>query len=217
MKTAQEYAASSLLVTKGMVQRGEWGDVKLYYVPIWLVPVKLSGNVHAKRALVVSKGRAAKIGQQVGMKVLGGLLKEAGLGDIGKGLEDVLEENASIFEVMDAPVVARHSPMFQPDPGKYELPLERKEVFRRTGEDILNSEFSYQEAAERAKALALEKLKSRYVSIYSLDVSASPGEGELIHAPFWFVKFTMDGRSFVVVVDALTGNVVAGQRPWVPR
>jgi len=39
----------------------------------------------------------------------------------------------------------------------------------------------------------------------------------MIYAPWWFTEYRMGGRSFSVIVDACSGSVIAGQRPWLPK
>jgi len=118
---------------------------------------------------------------------------------------------------MDVSVVARKAAEFQPDAGA-KIPLDKKEPFKKTGEETLNVEINAQAAAERAKSLALQELRSRYTFVSRFSVGAYPvGDSELIYSPWWFIEYRMGGRSFSVIVDACNGSVIAGQRPWLPK
>lgn len=96
----------------------------------------------------------------------GSILGGAGKG-AGKALAD-RKERVSVSEAMDVFVVARKAAQYQPDVGAYKIPLDRKEPFRKTGEETLNVEISVQEAKEKAKGLALQELRSRYTLFHSL-------------------------------------------------
>jgi hypothetical protein len=216
LKIAQDHVGKGILVTRGMAERADWGAMILRYIPIWNAPTQLEGNVEGRRGLVKTKGAKGKVAQDIALNALA-----AGLGGIfggrrGKASDRV--ESVSVNEVVDASVVARKAPEYQPDVGACKFPLNKKEAFKKTGEETLNVEISAKEAAERAKTLALEEVKSRYTAIRKFNVTArSAGEPELIYAPWWFIEYNMGGRAFSVIVDACSGCVIAGQRPWLPK
>ena len=217
IELAKQYAAKGIFITKGMAERAEWGDIVLRYVPIWAVTVQVQGDVVGEKALVKAKSTKAKIAQEVALEALGGFLG----GFLGRGARRAVADRwtrTTISEAIDVPVVARRAAAFQPDPGAYKVPLERKEPFRQTGEEVLGVEISAQEAMEKAKAMALDEIKARFTTIVQFNVWANPiGEPELVYAPWWFIEYRMGGRSFSVIVDACTGKVIAGQRPWLPK
>jgi hypothetical protein len=39
------------------------------------------------------------------------------------------------------------------------------------------------------------------------------GEGELIHAPVWFVQYSLRGENYMILVDGSEGKVLGGGRP----
>jgi len=220
LEIAKDHVAKGILVTRGMAERAEWGAIVLRYIPIWAVTVQLEGEIHGKKALVKTKDVKKQLAQEAAMQALGAAL--GGLfGGIGRGAGRAVAdryERIMVSEAMDIPVVARRAAEYQPDPGAYKIPLERKEPFKKTGEETLNAEISSQEAVEKAKGLALQELRSRYTVVSRFSVGAYPvGEPELIHAPWWFIQYRMGGREFSVIIDACSGQVVAGQRPWLPR
>ncbi|MGQ9545102.1 MAG: hypothetical protein ACUVQX_04880 [Candidatus Bathycorpusculaceae bacterium] len=220
LEIAKNHVAKGILVTRGMAERAEWGAIILRYVPNWAVTVQLEGDLEGKKALVKAKDTKGQLAQEVAMQALGGALGSI-FGGAGKGAGKALTdrtERVSVSEAMDVIVVARKAAQYQPDVGAYKIPLDRKEPYRKTGEETLNVEISIQEAKERAKGLALQELRSRYTFVSRFSVGAYPvGEPELIYAPWWFIEYRMGGGSFSVIVDACNGSVIAGQRPWIPK
>jgi hypothetical protein len=220
LEIAKDHVGKGILVTRGMAERAEWGAIVLRYVPNWAVTIQLDGNVEGKRALIKTKDTKGQVAQEVAMQALGGAL--GGLfGGAGKGAGRALgdrTERMSVSEAMDVSVVARKAAEFQPDAGAYKIPLDKKEPFRKTGEETLNVEISDKVAAERAKSLALQELRSRYTFVSRFSVGANPvGDSELIYSPWWFIEYRMGSRSFSVIIDACNGSVIAGQRPWLPK
>lgn len=220
LETAKDHVAKGILVTKGMAERAEWGSIVLRYIPNWAVTVQLDGDIEGKKALVKTKDTKGQVAQEVAMQALGGALGSI-FGGAGRGAGKAITdrtERISVSEAMDVPVVARKAAEYQPDPGAYKIPLEKKEPFKKTGEETLNVEISAQEAMERAKGLALQELRSRYTFVSRFSVFANPiGEPELIYSPWWFIEYRMGGNSHSTIVDACNGSVVAGQRPWLPK
>ncbi|MGQ9625103.1 MAG: hypothetical protein ACUVT9_07015 [Candidatus Bathycorpusculaceae bacterium] len=220
LETAKNHAAKGILVTRGMAERAEWGAIILRYVPNWAVTVQLEGNLEGKKALIKTKDTKGQVAQEVAMQALGGALGSI-FGGAGKGAGKALAdrtERVSVSEAMDVFVVARKAAQYQPDVGAYKIPLDKKEPFKKTGEETLNVEISPQEAKEKAKGLALQELRSRYTFVSRFNVGAYPmEEAELVYAPWWFIEYRMGGKSFSVIVDACNGSVIAGQRPWIPK
>ncbi|MEM2914017.1 MAG: hypothetical protein QXH91_01255 [Candidatus Bathyarchaeia archaeon] len=220
MDIAKDHVAKGILVTKGMAERAEWGSIILRYIPNWAVTVQLEGDIEGKKALIKAKDTKSQVAQEVAMQALGGALGGIFEG-LGRGAGQAITdrtERVSVSEEIDVFVVARRAAEYQPDPGAYKIPLEKKEPFRKTGEETLNVEVNASEAAERAKGLALQELRSRYTFVSRFSVGAYPvGEPELIYSPWWFIEYRMGGGTFSVIVDACNGSVVAGQRPWLPK
>jgi len=220
MEIAKDHVAKGILVTRGMAERAEWGSIVLRYIPNWAVTIQLEGDVEGKKALIKTKDTKAQLAQEVAMQAIGGALGGI-FGGAGKGAGKAIKdrtEKMSISESLDVSVVARKAAEYQPDAGAYKIPLDKKEPFKKTGEETLNVEISAQEATERAKGLALQELRSRYTFVSRFNVGAYPvGEPELIYSPWWFIEYRMGGRAFSVILDACNGSVIAGQRPWLPK
>ena len=220
IEIAKDHAAKGIFVTRGMAEGAEWGSIILRYIPNWAVTVQLEGDLEGKKALIKTKDSKKQVAQEVAIRAIGGAL--GGLfGGAGKGAGEAITdrtESMSVSEAMDVSVVARKAAEYQPDAGAYKIPLDKKEPFRKTGEETLNVEINPQEATERAKGLALQELRSRYTFVSRFSVGAYPvGEPELIYTPWWFIEYRMGGRSFSAIVDACNGSVIAGQRPWLPK
>jgi len=219
LEKAKDNVAKGIFVTRGMAERAEWGAIVVRYIPTWAITVQLEGDIEGKKAIVKAKDAKAQVAQEVAMQALGGML--GGFGKAGKGAGKAITdryEKISISEAIDVPVVARKAAEYQPDAGAYKIPLERKEPFKKTGEETLNLEMGPQEAVEKAKGLALQEVRSRYTFVSRFNVGAYPvGEPEVIYAPWWFIEYRMGEKSFSVIVDACNGSVVASQRPWLPK
>jgi hypothetical protein len=170
LKIAQTHVGKGLLVTKGMAERADWGAIVLRYIPIWNVPLQLGGYVEGRKALI--KAKSAK-GQMTQDMALGAI---AGIGSILSGgkmqYTDRLEYN-TINETMYIHVVARRAPEIQPDIGTCKFPLNKKEAYRKTGEETLNVEMSSEEAFERAKTMGFEDIKARYTATQKFNPRAS--------------------------------------------
>jgi len=220
MELAKDHVAKGIFVTRGMAERADWGAIVLRYIPNWAVTIRLEGDLEGKKALVKAKDTKSQLAQEVAMQAIGGALGSI-FGGAGKGAGKAIQdrtERVSVSEALDVSVVARKAAEYQPDAGAYKIPLDRKEPFKKTGEETLNVEISAQEASERAKGLALQELRSRYTFVSKFNVGANPvGEPELIYSPWWFIEYHMGGRALSVIVDACNGSVIAGQRPWLPK
>ena len=215
LEIAKAHVGKGILVTRGMAERAEWGAIILRYIPIWNVPTQLEGSVEGRKGLVKTKSVQGQVAQDIALNALAGL---GGMFGGGKVHAPDRLEWTSVSETMDVSVVARKAPEYQPDVGVCKFPLNKKESFRKTGDETLNVEISAQEAAERAKTLGLQEVKSRYTATRKFNVTARPaGEPELIYSPWWFIEYNMGGKAYSVIVDACSGCVVAGQRPWIPK
>jgi hypothetical protein len=212
LEIAKDHVGKGILVTRGMAERAEWGAIILRYIPIWSVPTQFDGQVEGRRGLVKTKSVKGQVAQDIALNALVGIFG-------GRRMQPSDRfELTSINEMMDVSVIARKAPEYQPDVGDCKFPLNKKESFRKTGEETLNVEISAKEATERAKALGLEEVKSRYTAIRKFNVTVhTAGEPELIYAPWWFIEYNMGGKAYSVIIDACSGCVVAGQRPWLPK
>ena len=103
----------------------------------------------------------------------------------------------------------------------YDVPTTRKTPFDvgkiSSDAEFLNTEFNEEEAKSkvRAEVEARERLlaSGRVDTLQSCITNVNVGEGELVHAPIWFVHYTLKGENYVILVDGSEGKVLGGGRP----
>lgn len=216
---AKNHVAKGIFITKNMVNQAEWGSIILRYVPNWVMTMQLRGSLQGDRALIKTKDTKTQVAQDFAMKALGNILAGASQGrSSGRTVQQYRPTTHSINEALDVFVVARRGVTFQPDVGVQKIPLDKKEPFQKVSDETLNVEFSPAEAVEKARGLALDDVRARYLSVSNFNVTATPvGEPELIYTPWWFLEYKMGGVSYSLIIDACVGNVIAGKRPWLPK
>ena len=216
---AKQHVAKGIFITKNMVNQAEWGSIILRYVPNWVMTMQLRGSLQGDRALIKTKDAKTQVAQDFAMKALGSILSGANQGrSSGRTVQQYRPTTHSINEALDVFVVARRGATFQPDVGVQKIPLDKKEPFQKVSDETLNVEFTPQEAVEKARGLALDDVRARYLSVSNFNVTASSvGDAELIYTPWWFLEYKMGGVSYSLIVDACVGNVIAGKRPWLPK
>ena len=50
-------------------------------------------------------------------------------------------------------------------------------------------------------------------NLQSCSTNVMIGEGELVHAPIWFVHYSLKGENYVILIDGSEGKVLGGGRP----
>src|SRR5512136_2043208 len=214
---AKQHVAKGIFITKNMVNQAEWGSIILRYVPNWVMTMQLRGSVQGERALIKTKDAKTQVAQDLAMHALGSVLSGLAKQNTRKNIQTHIQ-TFSINEALDVFVVARRAATYQPDVGVQKIPLDKKEPFQKVSDETLNVELSPTEAMEKAKGLALEDVRARYLSVSNFNVTAIPvGDAELIYTPWWFLEYKMGGVSYSLIVDACVGNVIAGKRPWLPK
>jgi hypothetical protein len=83
--------------------------------------------------------------------------------------------------------------------------------------EFLNAEFKEEEARVRVKpdVEAKERLiaSGKVDTLQSCSTNVTMGDGELVHAPVWFVQYSLSGDNYVILVDGCEGKVLGGGRP----
>jgi len=103
----------------------------------------------------------------------------------------------------------------------YEVSAQRKIPFN-SGKipkeaEFLNTELKEEEI--KGKVRAEVEIKQRELVSERVDTldfcytSVIIGEGELIHAPIWFIHYQLDGENYAIAIDGCTGKVLGGGRP----
>jgi len=118
------------------------------------------------------------------------------------------------------PVVAvRGYSQYQPDDG-FTFELQNKSNFdkRQTGGvDVQSGDVSEAEAKSQAAALAHKfaerEAKKRVDNLESIQVYPTTYDGELLHAPVWFMEYAHKGKQMFILIDGGSGQVMNGERP----
>ncbi|MCQ5377501.1 MAG: hypothetical protein NO516_05560, partial [Candidatus Methanomethylicia archaeon] len=105
----------------------------------------------------------------------------------------------------------------------YDVPVDQKIPFDLgkvpSEADFLNSEYSEDDAKSRVRAEVEAKERqiaaSRVQVLETVTSNITIGEGELIHAPVWFLYYMLKGESYVIAVDGSMGKVLGGGRPLI--
>lgn len=105
--------------------------------------------------------------------------------------------------------------------GYYDVPAAKKIPFDvgkiPSDAEFLNTEFNEEEAKPkvRAEVEARERLlaSGRVDTLQSCSTNVTVGDGELVHAPIWFVQYSLKGENYVILVDGSEGKVLGGGRP----
>jgi hypothetical protein len=123
-----------------------------------------------------------------------------------------------VDNVYDFPVVAVKS-MRSCQPSEFQFSLDRRVIFESSkipkGIKVLKGDVSENDARTQAKAL-VDKLqyqkaheRYRFHTISKIETNVDVGEGELLHAPIWRLKFDNEGKQITLVIDANSGNVIS--------
>ena len=118
------------------------------------------------------------------------------------------------------PIVAvRGYVKYQPDDG-FQFQLQNKMNFdkRQTGGvDVQSGDVTEAEAKSQAAALAHKfaekQAKTRVDNLESIQVYPTTYDGELLHAPVWFLEYAHKGKQMFILVDGSSGGVMDGERP----
>lgn len=103
----------------------------------------------------------------------------------------------------------------------YHIPLTMKVPFDTTqmlkDARILNAEVDEDEAGriaqEEIDAHQRELLKDLVDVLESATTQATVKDSEFVHTPLWFASYAYHGKSYKIVVDAASGDVVKGDIP----
>lgn len=103
----------------------------------------------------------------------------------------------------------------------YDVPAAKKIPFDvgklQQDADFLNIELNEEEAKAqvRAEVEAKERLiaSGKVDTLETCNTTIVLGEGELVHAPIWFLHYTLKGENYVIAIDGCEGKVLGGGRP----
>jgi hypothetical protein len=225
VEAAQKYMDKGIL-RSGVSRDAQITNVKLRFIPFWIFPVNtqtayrgvtgagLGGEFHQVEAALTDK-RASKFSK------FGQLVKAGASAYIEMQQKDrkptTVALSFSSYYVW--PILARRTMISEIN--YYDVPAAKKIPFDvgkiPTDAEFLNTEFKEEEAKPKIKSEveARERLlaSGKVDNLQACQTNMTTGEGELIHAPIWFVQYSLKGENYVILVDGSEGKVLGGGRP----
>ncbi len=229
--TQQAVEAAQKFMDKGIFRSGVAADsqitqVKLRYLPFWAFPVSaytsysgvtgagLSGEFSQVQNAFSDK-RASKLSK------FGSLLKAGASAYMEFQNRDRRPTTVtlSFSSHYTWPILARHSMIREIN--YFDVPAARKIPFD-TGRippdaEFLNTEYKEEEAKLKVKAEVEERERriacGKVDSLQSCSTNTNIGEGELIHAPVWFVHYCLKGENYTILIDGSEGKILGGGKP----
>jgi hypothetical protein len=130
----------------------------------------------------------------------------------------VITKTEEVDENYEFPVVAVKA-MNEYQPKEFQFALKERVIFDGgkipKSLKVLNGDVSQEAAKGMAKTLVsqLQYKKAhdvhKFHSIEQLDTQLDVSEGELLHAPVWYVRYDHDGKKITFVVDANSGGLMS--------
>jgi hypothetical protein len=229
---AQQAAeAAQKFMDKGIFRVGVSKDasitnIKLRYVPFWVCPANTNtflrgvtgtgvmGEIHQAEEAVSDK-RSSGL-KKFGKLVLAGAKAYAETQQKDRHPQSV---SYSFSNTYIWPTLARRTMISEIN--YYDVPATRKIPFDvgkiQQDAEFLNIELSEEEAKGKIKTEveAKERLvaSGKVDTLETCNTGITLGEAELVHAPVWFVHYTLKGENYVIAVDGSEGKVLGGGRP----
>ena len=225
VEAAQKYMDKGIF-RSGVSKNAQITSAKLRFIPFWVFPANtttqlsgvtgqgISGEIHQAQEALSDK-RSSKL-SKFGKLVLAGASAYAESHQKDRKPRNVVL-NFSNYYVW--PMLARKTMISEIN--FYDVPAAKKIPFDAgripSDAEFLNTEFNEEEAKGRVKPEvdAKERLiaSGKVDTLQSCSTSVTLGEGELVHAPIWFVQYSLSGDNYVILVDGCEGKVLGGGRP----
>jgi DNA-directed RNA polymerase subunit RPC12/RpoP len=206
-------------------------NVVLRYLPFWVfrasTTTSFRGTVNAGGMSIPTGGnKDAEAAEVIGRIILAGADaymrgKVGGGGGVGMGYnQNAPRPVAQTFSNQYVwPVLARAAMISEVN--FFDIPAEKKIPFDQgkiaPDAEFLKSEMNEEEAKTKAKveieAKERQIASSKVTVLETISTNIYLGEGELIHAPVWFVYYTLKGENYVIAIDGCDGNPLGGGRP----
>jgi hypothetical protein len=225
VEAAQKYMDKGLF-RSGVAKNAQISNAKLRYIPFWVFPANtttqlsgvtgqgITGELHQAQEALSDK-KAGKL-SKFGKLVMAGASAYAEMQQKDHKPRNVVLSFSNYYVW---PMLARKTMISEIN--FYDVPAAKKipfDVGRIPNDaEFLNTEFSEEEAKGRVKpeVEAKERLiaSGKVDTLQSCSTSATIGDGELVHAPIWFVHYSLSGDNYVILVDGCEGKVLGGGRP----
>ncbi|MEM3638377.1 MAG: zinc ribbon domain-containing protein [Conexivisphaerales archaeon] len=200
-------------------------EATLSIVPYWIIPVSartsiIAADVAAEAGTIATTAALMGVlggfgGGRRGYGFGGGLLEGAVIGSVvgggGGGMRKAIQMNANY----NFPVVALKA-LTEYQPKDYQFNLDERVLFDMSkipkGIKVLNGDIGEDAAKYQAKTLVdqlqSQKAHEKYHMIQQLQTEIDVADGELLHAPIWFVRYDHKGNKISLVVDANSGQAI---------
>ena len=209
-----------------VAERSDLGQVVLKYVPYWVIPTSVVADFQGTRGTGVAQvrhefgaGKAAGIAM-LAFQVAAAASQANRPKAHGPAQPTVVRVRDRIQLQYAIPIVAvRGYTKFQPDDG-FQFQVQNKMAFdkrRSGGVAVMSGDVAEAEAKQQAAALAHKfaekEAKKRVDTLESIQVYPTTNDGELLHAPVWFMEYGHKGKAMYILIDGHTGQVMDGERP----
>ncbi len=209
-------------------------DVKLKYLPFWVFPVDVTTSFRG-----TTGGSGAPVGVGMGSgsgssaETIGKLIlvgadmymrsqsrERRGMG-YGSGYTPPRTVAQTFSNHYVWPMMARESMIKEIK--SFDVPVDQKVPFDQgkipQEAEYLSSEYVEGDAKSRVRSEVEAKERqmaaSRVQVLETVTSNMTVGDGELIHAPVWFVYYTLKGEGYVIAVDGSVGKILGGGRPLI--
>ncbi len=225
VEAAQKFMDKGIF-RSGVAQEAQITNVKLRYLPFWTFPVmtytQCTGITGAGIAGEMRQMQNA-LGDKQASKLskFGSFLKAGASAYLESQQKGQTQRTVShsFSSHYDWPILARKSAVAEIN--YYEVPVARKipfDIGRIPPEaEFLNAEYKQEEAKLRVKAEVENKERAiadgKLDTVQACSTNANVGEGELVHAPVWFVHYTFKGENYMILIDGSIGKILGGGKP----
>src|SRR5438876_7862196 len=215
-----------------VAERSELGTVTLKYVPYWVVPTSVVADFQGTKNVGGGAGVGMMAHGDTGAKKAAGaalfaLTMAAAAAGARNQPQHAAPAQPQVVRVRDRiqmqyniPIVAvRGYTKYQPDDG-FQFQLQNKITFDKRatgGVEVMSGDVAEQEAKGQATSLAHKfaekEAKKRVDNLESIQVYPTTYDGELLHAPVWFMEYDHKGKQMFILLDGSSGSVMDGERP----
>lgn len=225
VEAAQKYMDKGVF-RAGVAREAQIVNVKLRYLPFWAFPVTaytaysgqtgagLAGELHQIQNSFSDK-RASKLSK------FGSFLKAGASVYIESQQKNIAARTVSLYfsSQYNWPILARKSAIAEIN--YYDVPTAKKIPFDvgriPSGAEFLNTEFKQEEAKLKVKAEVENRERNiacgKVDTLQSCNINVNIADGELLHAPVWFVHYSLNGENYMILVDGSEGKILGGGKP----